>query len=121
MIRAALSKVTFGLVAPPDPGAMGKARSPRWRSVRDAHLDWHPMCAACGEKKHLNVHHIEPFHVAPTRELDIENLITLCEHPSHNCHLLFGHCLSWKAYNPFVRGDAAHMLEAIASRRGEKP
>jgi predicted HNH restriction endonuclease len=60
------------------------------------------------------VHHKRPVHLFPELELDPANLITLCE--PQNCHYLIGHCLSWKAYNPSVEEDAAHVREMIASR-----
>lgn len=91
-----------------DPGAdaAGKPRSGKWAAVERAHLRRHPRCAVCGGKKALNVHHVEPYHLAPQKELNRRNLITLCRGPL-NCHLLFGHLGDYKAHNPFVRLDAA--------------
>jgi hypothetical protein len=74
-------------------------RSGKWPAVAKAHLANHPACEACGATKLLNVHHKLPFHEHPELELDWTNLITLCESPSHNCHLIFGHLLSWKSWN----------------------
>jgi len=66
-------------------------RSSRWPEVRRAHLEKEGWCRACGATKDLEVHHIEPFHLTPDRELDPSNLITLCERMFHQCHLRKGH------------------------------
>jgi 5-methylcytosine-specific restriction protein A len=96
--------------------AFGQARSGRWPRVRLEHLKDHPTCAVCGGKTNIEVHHIEPFHLCPERELDPTNLLTLCEAPGHNCHFIFGHLLSWRSYNPMVRADAFAWRERIEDR-----
>lgn len=92
-------------------------RSPQWAKVRAEFLRRFPTCAACGTDKFLNVHHRIPVSEDPSRELDTLNLLTLCETPSLNCHLFFGHCRSWKAWNPLVVVDAARALRMILQRR----
>lgn len=77
-----------------------KARASRWRQLRAEHLKLEPRCVACGAESNLDVHHIIPVHVNPNRELDPENLITLC---SARCHFVFGHFMSYHCYNPHVR------------------
>ena len=91
-------------------------RSSHWDAVRDAHLRQFPTCAACGKRALLNVHHIKPFHLFPSLELDGSNLITLCEDQVINCHLLFGHLRSWPAYNPTVVQDAASWYAKMKAR-----
>ena len=49
-------------------------RSPHWHTVRKHYLEQHNKCAACGRTEHLQVHHIEPFHLHPDKELDINNM-----------------------------------------------
>ena len=84
----------------------GSKRSSKWPKTRAAHLKEHPTCEACGKKENLEVHHRHPFHLFPEKELSSENLITLCEGKTANCHFVFGHCfLSWKCYNPNVAED----------------
>ena len=78
-------------------------RSSNWRTVRAEHIKKHPKCAACGRKDGLEVHHIVPYHVDPSRELDPENLITLC---GKYCHFVFGHLMDWKSWNENVVEDA---------------
>ena len=45
-------------------------RSSGWRSVRNEHIENNPTCAACGRRDGLEVHHIVPYHVDPSKELD---------------------------------------------------
>lgn len=94
----------------------GLPRSSRWDSVRRKHLLAQPSCQACGNTKNLSVHHIEPFHLRPDRELDFSNLISLCE-DGPNCHFTFGHLRDWRQYNPQVVGDAALYLSRLKQYR----
>ena len=77
-------------------------RSSQWRKVRAEHIANNPCCAACGRKDGLEVHHIVPYHVDPSRELDPTNLITLC---GKYCHFVFGHFMDWKSWNENVARD----------------
>ena len=90
----------------------GNRRSGEWRSVEKHHLRLHPVCACCGTDEDLQVHHIEPFHVDPSKELDPDNLITLCR--PH--HLWVGHLGSWKSWNPKVRRWCAVIAKAVKNR-----
>ena len=98
----------------PSDGAatLAAPRSPGWPAVRRAHLKLHPLCAACGSASDLDVHHVAPVHVAPARELDATNLITLCA-PDH---LTFGHLRNWSSWNTRVRSDAARFLARVRAR-----
>lgn len=91
-------------------------RSPQWPAVRAAHLKKQPFCQGCGGTKELEVHHLMPFHLNPSRELDDANLLTLCELASHECHYRIGHLLDWKAYNPAAIEDAAAYLVKVKNR-----
>lgn len=91
-----------------------RARASQWRKVRAEHLKKQPKCAACGRGKELQVHHVIPVSFDPTRELDPDNLITLCASP---CHFMFGHCLSYHCYNKDVRIDAARFLTSVQKRK----
>ena len=88
-------------------------RSPKWRSVRNQHVEDNPTCAACGRKTDLQVHHIVPYHVDPSRELDPTNLITLC---GKHCHFVFGHLMDWKSWNENVVRDSTLYLLAKTNR-----
>ena len=86
----------------------GAKRSSKWRKVRKTHLETNPTCFICKSNKHIEVHHIIPFNIAPDKELDPENLITLCENKKYgiNCHLLVGHLGNYRRVNPVVVIDA---------------
>jgi 5-methylcytosine-specific restriction enzyme A len=84
-------------------------RSSKWPTVEKHFLEAHPICAACGGKKRLNVHHCMPFHLDPNLELDPNNLITLCM-GKLECHLHIGHSGNFKLYNPNVRKNASEAL-----------
>ena len=87
---------------------LGVPRSPEWPSVRDAHLKIQPLCQVCGGTSKLNVHHILPFHLDQSKELDPTNLITLCESGKPlNCHLIIGHADNFATkWNPNVISDS---------------
>jgi len=88
------------------------ARSPGWPALRRAHLKLHPLCAACGSATEPDVHHVAPVHVAPARELDAGNLLTMCR----PCHLVFGHLRNWSSWNTRVRSDASRFLARVRKR-----
>ena len=88
-------------------------RSSKWSSVRKEHLKNNNSCAACGRSSKLEVHHIEPVHKNPHKELDPSNLITLCDSP---CHLLFGHLMNYKSWNDSVIKDCEIYLNKIKNR-----
>ena len=78
-------------------------RSNQWNKVRKEHLTKYNECFICRRRTDLDVHHIVPVHVNPDRELDPDNLITLC---GKYCHFIFGHLMDWKSWNPNIRSDA---------------
>ena len=90
----------------------GAARSPKWSAVRRAFVRANPYCAACGTTRELEVHHIIPFHIDASRELDTANLLTLCQ----DCHLYIGHLKDWTSYNSHARQDAALMLSRFSAK-----
>lgn len=94
----------------------GSKRSDKWAETRKAHLLKEPFCQCCGTEEHLQVHHKEPFHLKPELELDLNNLITLCEKPGRFCHIIFGHLRSFKSYNPNVVEDVKNFSEKVKNR-----
>lgn len=78
-------------------------RSPKWSETRKKHLEKEPCCMACGSCKKPEVHHIVPVHLDPSKELDPDNLITLCD---KYCHFIFGHFMNYKSWNPNVKSDS---------------
>jgi len=97
---------------------IGDARSSQWPTIRKKHLKNQPKCAVCGGDKTLEVHHIKPFNMQPELELDLNNLITLCESKNNGvtCHLLFGHLGNYKTINPNVLEDVAIWFKKITER-----
>ena len=94
------------------------SRSGQWPKVRTYFLKENPTCAVCGGNKTLEVHHIKPFHTNPDLELDLNNLITLCENKKNgvNCHLLFGHLGNYRCQNPNVVEDSYEWNKKILTR-----
>lgn len=88
-------------------------RSASWKTVRDTYLKNNPYCAACGRKDNLEVHHIIPYQIDPSKELDPNNLITLC---GKYCHFVFGHFMNWKSWNENVIQDSRNYYEAKRNR-----
>ena len=78
-------------------------RSPGWSKLRNEHIEKQPYCQACGSYKRPEVHHIVPVHVDPSKELDPDNLITLCD---KYCHFIFGHLMNYKSWNVNVIEDS---------------
>ena len=78
------------------------------------------MCAVCSGTASLEVHHIVPFHIDATKELDPSNLITLCESKKNgvNCHLFFGHLGNYKRVNVQVVTACLYFKNMI-TREGE--
>ena len=95
---------------------IGKTRSNRWPAVRKQYLKEHSICAVCGGKTKLEVHHKVPFHENPNLELDPNNLITLCESKSFGvvCHLFVGHAGNYKKINKDVDMDAAYWKQKLS-------
>jgi 5-methylcytosine-specific restriction endonuclease McrA len=89
------------------------SRSSSWSKIRSQHLKRNPDCAACGRKTQLDVHHIEPVQIKPEKELDPENLITLCSNP---CHFVFGHLMNYNSWNPDVIKDCKNYFNKVKNR-----
>ena len=87
---------------------LGGTRSGQWPKVRKEFVRKNPICAICGKKWFLNVHHVQPFHLNQTLELDENNLITLCR----TDHFSWGHFYAWKSFNKDVKID----VERIKNR-----
>lgn len=100
----------------PENTKLAVRRDPKWPAVSKAHLAQHPHCAACGARDDVVAHHKVPVHVDPTRELDPENLITLCEGPTLNCHLWCGHLGHWRSWNKQVKRDAVRFHGRVVTR-----
>ncbi len=65
------------------------------------------FCHICGEKKRVELHHIVPRHIDPSRIFDESNLIPLCR----ACHFRWGHLNDWDSYNPIIKTVAENLYE----------
>ena len=94
----------------------GQQRSNLWSSTRNAFIKEHPLCEVCGRRGTLlkpnEVHHVIPFWKDPSKENDLNNLMTGCR--PH--HLLVYHLMSWKSYNVDARADASIWRQKILNR-----
>lgn len=117
----------------------GVKRSSKWPKYRKEWLKNNPECAACGNTKDIEVHHVLCFHMHFTGkqvreagvtldreftdeemisgqelELNMTNYITLCE-PSgpEGHHLSVGHNGNFKGFNPNVRNDAGNLRDSL--------
>jgi len=99
----------------PDRLCFGIPRSGKWPGVRTQFLKMNPFCAACGSTEKLEVHHEIPYHLDRSKELDFENMITLCM-GSGRCHFVHGHLLNWRSHNRDVRMDSVRYYRKIETR-----
>ncbi|MBU0665338.1 MAG: HNH endonuclease [Proteobacteria bacterium] len=89
-------------------------RSPGWKKVREGRIKIDgKRCRACTKKFNLQVHHIQPFHLQPELELDLDNTLTLCG----RCHLLIGHLDCWQSANQNVLVDVTTISLRIKERK----
>lgn len=88
-------------------------RSSQWPKLRKQHIEKQPCCQACGSCKKPEVHHIVPVHLDPSKELDPDNLITLCD---KYCHFAIGHLLSYHSWNENVIEDAKVYNHKVKNR-----
>ena len=106
---------------------IGHGRSSHWPAVEKAFRKLHPQCVCCvvPSTRHVQIHHRFPFHYCvalgrPDLELDMRNLITLCEHeggPEH--HLLIGHLSDFKSSSLHVAEDA-HTFRGMSAAEIKK-
>src|SRR3990167_950476 len=94
----------------------GAKRSPKWPEVRGTHMKLHPECAVCGKRGTLlspnECHHRLPFHLHPEKELDPDNLETLCRRH----HLEWGHLGNFKSFNADIRKDSEWYRGKVKNR-----
>lgn len=91
-----------------------EGRDPKWPAARSRWLKKNAVCAACGERRKPQVHHVVPVHEDPSLELDPKNFITLCAF--NLCHLRIGHGGSYRHWAPNVRELAAAVSSKTMSK-----
>ncbi len=90
-------------------------RSPEWEKLRNSHVKKEGVCQICGSHSDLQVHHIKPFKLWPEKELDPENLITVCrsKRMGFDCHLAVAHGGNFRYYNPYILEDIATIRDIL--------
>ncbi len=93
----------------------GASRSDKWPAFRAEYAKTHPpICAVCGGKSKLNLHHLRPFHAFPELELIESNVVWLCN--KNLCHIRIGHLSDFQSINPTGKEDIKLWHDKIASR-----
>jgi len=60
----------------------------------------HNVCACCGYKKKLEIHHVIPVHIDKELACYPGNFITLCR----DCHFRWGHFHNFRTnWNPYIK------------------
>ncbi len=75
-------------------------RSSQWKNIRNEYVKYYSVCQFCFKPVEV-VHHIQPFHLYRTLELDWNNLVSLC----NDCHLKYGHFGDYRSFNPLLKLD----------------
>lgn len=95
----------------------GVPRSPEWGKTKKLFAKKNPkICAICGTKKLLQLHHKVAFHTHPELELELSNLVWLCEGMERNCHRGFGHLGNFKSINETIEEDIKIWNKKISTR-----
>lgn len=95
----------------------GKKRSPKWGAFKKEYEKTHPkVCAVCGSKKGVALHHLRPFHLHPELELEENNMLWVCERPGHDHHFMVAHLEDYKSFNPTAKEDAEIWRKKIQER-----
>ena len=109
LIQRILAFCGFG-----DPIFGGVPRSSQWPTFRKTHIKDH--CEVCGKKgtflKPLELHHVEPYNINPSRELDPTNVQTGCR----RCHQLVYHLDNFHSWNIDAQEDAKILFKKIQHR-----
>ena len=85
----------------------------KWEEFERKYYESYPkICKACGEKIHIDLHHIIPRHINPKLIFTTSNLIPL----DRACHFHIGHLLNWSYYNPSVVSDSKLLRHHLTTR-----
>jgi len=92
--------------------ALAADRAPQWQTTRDRVIANHPACAYCGSPAE-KVHHIVPFHVDDSKELNTDNLLALCD----ACHGTTAHLdRHYQSWNPLIAEEIKLHKAMVAAR-----
>ena len=95
-------------------------RSSRWPALERRTKKSVGACEACGSKKGLQLHHVQPYHLRPDLELEPSNLMVFCMAVlGWECHLYLAHAGSFRGYNASIRVDAIDFRTASTRQRNQ--
>lgn len=109
---------------------LGFIRSSHWPAVEREKKKICPACIICGVTEAIQIHHVFPFHYCvalgrPDLELDLRNLVTVCETNAklkeQNHHLLIAHLDDFKSANLKVIADSVTFKNMTAAQIKESP
>lgn len=69
-------------------------RNPAFYPAERKYLAVHTKCCVCGQKS-ATAHHVIPFHVDRSKEMDETNWAPVCVY----CHFVVGHLRNWRKWN----------------------
>ena len=90
-----------------------------YKRAMAGYLAAHPVCQFCrkpGGK--VEVHHVIPVSVDPTRAADMTNMVTL--HRKPDCHMVVGHLGNFRDYNRNVVHVCTVMADEPIRRMDEE-
>lgn len=95
----------------------GARRSYGWTKLEHRVLAARPECDWCGKKATVG-HHVVPFHVDPSRELDESNIGSCCD----TCHAVLAHFVyRWDLYDEYYWDNArAFKARLIAAKEKQR-
>lgn len=86
----------------------GRTDPPDVRKAMEHHRYVHPTCeCGCGRMP-VDIHHVIPVSIAPSKAADPGNLMSL----HHECHIAYGH-----ASDKSCRKYVANLRDVLASRK----
>lgn len=83
----------------------GAKRSSSWGTFRKQYIK--DKCEVCRKGYFLELHHVIPVNVDKSKELDPDNVVTVCR----SCHFSWGHFFSWRKFNGQIKNDIIRVNE----------
>ena len=94
---------------------LGPRDTAAYKRAMAAYLAVHPVCQFCGKPGgKVEVHHVIPVSVDPTKAADVTNMVTL--HRKPDCHMVVGHLGNFRDYN----SNVARVCEVMVDEKTKK-
>lgn len=95
---------------------MGPRDTAAYKKAMAGYLAAHPVCQFCGKAGgKVEVHHVIPVSVDPTKAADVTNMVTL--HRKPDCHMVVGHLGNFRDYNSNVARVCAVMVDEKTKKK----